>query len=74
MIKLMLKSPIGPVYACCAEACCDDASDPVLVENHGVTSEWVATHFGATTLLSIRRISLASSQHCRSVDANAQCK
>ena len=32
----------------------------------------VATHFGATALFSIRPVSLASSQHCRSVDADSQ--
>ena len=24
---------------------CDEASDPVLIENNGVTSKWVATQF-----------------------------
>ena len=37
---------------------------------------WVATHIGAIPLFSMRAISLASSQHCRSVDGDAggQCK
>ena len=34
----------------------------------------VASHFGGTALFSIRPVLLASSQHCRSIDADAQCK
>ena len=34
----------------------------------------VATHFGATALFSIRPVLLASSQYCRGVDADGQCK
>ena len=34
----------------------------------------IVTHFSATPLFSIRTVTLASSQSCRSVDANAWCK
>ena len=34
----------------------------------------VATHFGVTRLFSMRTVSLASSQSCRSIDADALCK
>ena len=34
----------------------------------------VATHSGVTPLFSMRTVSLASSQHCRCVDADAQSK
>ena len=32
---------------------------------------WLQLHFGVTALFSIRPLSLASSQHCHSVDADA---
>ena len=34
----------------------------------------VATHFGVTPLFSMRAVSLASSQHCRGIDADVWCK
>ena len=34
----------------------------------------VATHFQVTPLFSMRTELLASSQSCRSIDADAQCK
>ena len=45
---------------------CDDIKDTVLIENKGVTPEWVATP--------IEGVSLVSSQHCHSVEADSQCK
>ena len=41
-----------------------DVNDPVLIENNGFASEWGSS----------RPVSQASSQYCRSVDADAQCE
>ena len=48
---------------------CNDASDSVLIENNGVTPEWVATHFQVTPLFP-----MSATQSCRRVDADAWCK
>ena len=42
---------------------CDDASDTALIEINGVALEWIANHFGATPLISMRAVSHVSSQH-----------
>ena len=34
---------------------CDDASDPVLIENNGVTLEWGCNLFSSDSLLSMRK-------------------
>ena len=54
----------------------DEACDSVLIENNGVTPEWVATYryFEAIPLFSMRTESQALSQSCRSIDADAWCK
>ena len=53
---------------------CDGATDTVAIENNGSLQIRVPTHSGTTPLFSMSTVSLASSQHCRSVDTDAQCK
>ena len=53
---------------------CDDANDPGLIENNEVASEWGSNPFWKDSIVFNQTVSLASSQHCPSVDADAQCK
>ena len=47
--------------------------DSMLIENNGVGRKWLQPHSGVAPLFSMRTVSLASSQSCRSFDANARC-
>ena len=53
---------------------CNDCRDSVLIETMESLQNGVATHFEATTLFLIRPVLLVSSQHCHSIDTDAQCK
>ena len=61
--KLIL---LEPVYTKRQHQHCDNSA--VMLQNG------FATHFQASPLISMRAESLASSQSCRSVDADAWCK
>ena len=50
---------------------CDDTNDSDLIENNGVDQKGVATPFWSDSFVSMTTVSLASSQSCRSVDADA---
>ena len=53
---------------------CGDTSDTVVIENNAAAPKKVAIHFQASPLFSMRTGSLALSQSCRSVFADAWCK
>ena len=54
---------------------CDDASYTVLVENNGVAPEHgLQPNFQVAPLFSTRRVLVALSQSCYSVDSDARCK
>ena len=53
---------------------CNDTSDPVLIENNRVASEWGCIPFWSNCIVLIRPVLLVSWQHCCSIDADAQCK
>ena len=61
---------LGPVYSKRqSQRCnnnCDDASNTVLIENNGVAPEWGCSN----SIVSMRTVSLASSQGCHSVDVD----
>ena len=61
-IKMHYKGPFTPSTSV-------NAATTVFIENNGVTWKWVAT-----SLFSMRTESLASSQRCRRMDADAWCK
>ena len=74
-------SALGPIRArllrvseSTLQQLCDDASNPVLIENNSVTQKWVSTHSGVTLFFSMRTVLLMSLQSCRSVHADAWCK
>ena len=62
---------LGPIYTKHQHQGCDDACNSVLIKNNGVAPEWGGTYFQVTPLISMRSKSLASSQSCRSLDADA---
>ena len=68
-----LKVHLHQMSASMLRQLCDDASNSVLIENNGVTPEWGCNPFlSDSQLFSMRKVSLASLQNCRS--ANAWCK
>ena len=69
---------LGPVYTKRQRQCCDNAAMTLAILFSLKTMEslqnGVATHFQATPLFSMKTESQASSQRCRSIDADAWCK
>ena len=74
MLIMTVRGPLRRASSSTPRQLCNGASYPVLIENTGVTAERVATHFGVTAFFSVRPVSLASPQHCRSVDADTNRK
>ena len=73
MIKVL-----GPIYTKHQRQCCDNSGMTLAILFSLKTVEslenGLQTHSGAIPLISIRTESQASSQSCRSVDADAWCK
>ena len=70
--------PLGPIYTKHLSQCCDNSvimlGVLVSLKTMQLLQNGVASHFRATPLFSMRTVSLASSQLCRSVYAGAWCK
>ena len=69
---------LGPVYTKRQRQSCDNSAMILVILFSLKTVEslqiWVTTHFRVTLLFSKRTVLLASSQSCRSVDAEAWCR
>ena len=67
---------LGPVYTKCQMMwqLRNDASSTILMENNGVAQTWVAIPFWSDSIVFNDKESLASSQSCCSIDADAWYK
>ena len=74
-IQHSLNPFVGPFYTERQHQCSDDTSNTTLIEHNGLVPELgLQLIFYRLPLFSTRAVLLASSQHCRNFDADAQCK
>ena len=73
-----MNKPLGPVYNKRQHQCCNNSvmtlATLLSFKTMELLQNGIATLLGVTPLFSIRPVLLALSQHCRNVDADAQCK